>query len=396
MVPSWRHALWAIVVLGGRIGSRISLPSSCGVVVVDAWEWSDLVRGHGVVWGGSSNDASSLAASPTTPLSIQQVSEMRVRDIKRRLTRNHGYSAEEVARVLDKKELIQALAFEEEKVRLQYEGEARRTLLQQGVLAALVAIFILACWPLFQQAYEVAMVNLVVYTDRKRHEANRCLELQSTLGFVGIAAMAILDVLQLWLTASVLLSWVVTTSPYFFPIPKLTVRPAQFLGPDMAASSMANYGINIGAMLITWGMRFAYGQVERWTGQVLSSAHRQQRRQERARQEQLDSVEERAARKAARKASRLEKQQYQMAAAAAAAAMHRPPPPPPPPEWDQHYGTHQSSRPMSNTFVGSHSKTHQEFVEQLSSDPPPDDFEMESSNDDCNDEVPATALDALD
>jgi hypothetical protein len=391
---SWRQALWAIVLLGGGRGLQISLP--CGVVAVNAWEWSDLVRGHGVIWGGggASNDKDNASLSIIT-LSIQQVSDMRVRDIKRRLTRNHGYSAEEVARILDKKELIQALAFEEEKLRLHYEQEARRTLMQQGVLAALVAIFILACWPLFQQAYEVAMVNLVVYTDRKRHEANRCLELQSARGFVGIAAMAILDILQLWLTVSVLLSWVITTSPYFFPIPKLTVRPAQFLGPDMAASSMANYGINIGAMLITWGMRFAYGQIERWTGQVLSRAHRQQRRQERAQQEQFDSTEERAARKAARKAARLEKQQYQMAAAAAAAAMHRPPPPP---EWDQHYGTHNSSRPMSSTVVGSQSRTHQEFVEQLNSDPPPDDCEAESSNDndDCNDEVPANALDALD
>jgi hypothetical protein len=53
----------------------------------------------------------------TNALTMKQVLELRVRDIKRRLVRYHGYEADEVIHVLDKKELIQTLlAFEEHKL----------------------------------------------------------------------------------------------------------------------------------------------------------------------------------------------------------------------------------------------------------------------------------------
>ena len=40
----------------------------------------------------------------------------------------------------------------------------------------------------------------------------------------------VIDALSLWLSVSVLLSWV-TTSKYFFPVPSVPIRPAQLLTP---------------------------------------------------------------------------------------------------------------------------------------------------------------------
>lgn len=236
-------------------------------------------------------------SSPT--LTLEDVSELRARDIKRRLARNHGYSAEELARMLDKKELIHALAFEEEKIRLKYEDEVKRVLLKRGIITAIITIVAIICWPLLQHAYEVASVNFVVYTDRKRHEAQRCWELKSYGGMVGCTLMFILDLMQAWLTASILLSWVMR-SKYFFPTPSLPLRPGQMMGGQIARSPMANYGINVGPMAVSWVMRFTYGRIENWTGRSLSRAHQRQRRTAR----ENENEEERAARKARKQARR--------------------------------------------------------------------------------------------
>ena len=89
-------------------------------------------------------------------------------------------------------------------------------------------------------------------------------------------------------------------SQYFFPTPNLPVRPAQLMGGQAAKSKLANYGMNIGPMVVTWLMRFVYGKTESWTGKALSNAHQRQRREAR----QWESPEDRAARKAARKAAK--------------------------------------------------------------------------------------------
>jgi len=291
---------------------------------------------------------------------------MRVRDLKRRLSRAHGYGADELERILDKKELIHALAFEEEKVRRRQAQEAQRVLAWRAVWAAVVAVVVVVCWPLLQHAFEVGHVHVQVYADRKRHEAGRCWELQSKKGLLGIVLMAVLDGLQLWLTVSVLLSWV-TTSRYFFPVPRLAIRPAALLGGEMAQSPMANYGINLGSMLVTWGMRFVYGRVEQWTGRALAAAHRKQRQAARAE----ESVDDKAARKAARKQAKLEKQQRLAAqqAAAAAAASHRPPPSWMEPLVTDNNGGLAASAEASAAATNS-SRTHQAFLEQLDEQQP--------------------------
>ena len=369
----WIHVVAVIVVLLIRI--RTEGGNGDSPIAVDAWEWSDYVVS---TWTKNTKPTDSGA----TTLSIQEISELRVRDIKRRLSRNFGYSAEELAKILDKKELVQTLAFEEEKVRLQQENSAKRKVIQQGIIASIITILVLLCWPLFTHAYEVAMINMVVYTDRKKVEALKCIELHSYIGFLGVISMGVLDVLQIWLTTSVLLSWV-TTSKYFFPTPRLTIRPAQLMGGEMANSSMANYGINVGSMLVTYGLRFLYGKIEQFTGAALANKARQQRHEAR----RNESPEEKAARKASRKAAELDnlyRQQYQ----AAMAASMRQPVPPPPPEWMAAAAPNNTNDISAKIVNG---RTHQDFLHELQEHLLPDD----DTDDGYLGETPTT-LDELD
>ena len=372
----WMHLVVIAVILLIRI--RIPGRITTSTIVVDAWEWSDYVVS---TWTRSNQPPTTI--SGTTTLSIQDVSDMRVRDIKRRLSRIHGYSADEVSKILDKKELVQALAFEEEKIRLKQENSAKRIVVQQGMIAAIVTILILLCWPVLLHAYEVAMINFVVYTDRKKIEALKCFELKSFWGLLGVVCMGVLDVLQIWLTTSVLLSWVMT-SKYFFPFPRLTIRPAQLMGGEMANSSMANYGINVGSMLVTYGLRFLYGKIEQYTGIALAKKARQQRQEAR----QHESSDEKAARIASRKAAKLENQYRQQYHAAMAASM-RQPVPPPPPEWVA-AASSNSANDISTKIANGPS--HQDFLEELQEYLLPDD---NGDEDDCVDESHAI-LDELD
>eukprot|EP00980_Cylindrotheca_fusiformis_P008262 scaffold1736_cov127-Cylindrotheca_fusiformis.AAC.76 len=165
------------------------------LVYCSAWEWTDFVGGLG-----------SEMSFQTKTLSLEEVRLLRVREIKRRLARSHGYSADELGRMLDKKELIQALSFEEHKEREKERQQLKRNLLIRGIVIGLIAIVVVMGWPVWQHLYEVASVNFVVYVDRKKHEASRCLELKSAEGMLGVLLMAIVDTLQLWLSASIVSS----------------------------------------------------------------------------------------------------------------------------------------------------------------------------------------------
>mmetsp|Transcript_780 Transcript_780/g.1222 ORF Transcript_780/g.1222 Transcript_780/m.1222 type:complete len:373 (-) Transcript_780:304-1422(-) len=251
---------------------------------IHGWEWSDFIIGGG-------NDSSS-----TTTLSMYEISDMRVRDIKRRLARTHGYSADEIGKMLDKKELIEALSYEEYRVKQAQDNATKRERMKFGIIAALSAISLVLFWPLLSHVFEVAHVNFVVYTDRKKVECTRCLELKSMQGMVGIFLMFVLDFLGLWLSTSVILSWVMT-SKYFFPVPSLPIRPAAMMGGQVAAGPLAKYGLNVGPMVITWGLRFLNVRLESWTGKALLRADKQAKKAARA----WESKEERAARKAAKR-----------------------------------------------------------------------------------------------
>lgn len=207
--------------------------------------------------------------------------------------------------MLDKRELIHTLAFEEHKIRSQEQTTFRHALLWQGLLVAAIVGALAFFWPLLTRLYEVAEVNFVVYTDRKQLEAKRCWEYQSVAGIVGVLLMFFVDALQIWLTASVLLSWIIARNKYFFPIPNLPVNPAQFMGGPISTGPLSQYGINVGPMLVTWGLRFLHGRLEGWVGGVLIKAQKRQRAKQRAN----ETTDEKRARREAKRKRKLQKQQ---------------------------------------------------------------------------------------
>lgn len=105
----------------------------------NAWKWSDFV------------DTASLGPIQVDKtLAVDEIKELRVRDLKRRLARSHGYSADELARILDKKDLISALTFEEEKKDRSQEDKAKRILFFRSIITTIIAVVAVLCWPFMQ------------------------------------------------------------------------------------------------------------------------------------------------------------------------------------------------------------------------------------------------------
>lgn len=306
-----------------------------------AWEWSDFVSG------------SVVGFSPSNYLTYQEVSELRVRDIKRKLALDHGFAADELSRMLDKKELIRALAFEEEKLRIKAQEKTKRELFKQSIIITVISGVVIMCWPLLRHGWEVAHVNFVVYTDRKKLEAVRCWELKTNMGMFLVVLMFGLDLLQAWLSLSILLSWVMQ-SKYFFPFPRIPISPAQLMGGSLSQSSLANYGINVGPMAVSWFLRFAGRKLENWTGRALSKAQRARRREARAH----ETPEEKASRRAARKQAKREAQER----VAAGASM---PAPQPPSEWASAPSVNGSAPAAPTPAM---SQEHEDFLKEMNAE----------------------------
>ncbi|KAL7529458.1 hypothetical protein ACHAXR_002980 [Thalassiosira sp. AJA248-18] len=239
----------------------------------------------------------------TKTLNIVEISDMRARDIKRRLAREHGYDPDELSRMIDKKDLINVLSYEEHKA-YQQEADRRKWIrLKTTVIYTCVAVLVVMFWPLLRHVLEVAHVNFVVYTDRRKHEIKRCREFNSFEGYFGILLLFIIDILSFWLSVSVLLSWVMR-SKYFFPTPNIPIRPAQLLTPKGGdAGALGQYGLNVGPMIISWLFRFLNGNVEGMIGKAISKALKRQKRKEKEFTKRLRK-EERAKEKAARQEAR--------------------------------------------------------------------------------------------
>jgi len=99
-------------------------------------------------------------------LSIVEISEMRVRDIKRRLVREHGYGSDEIAKMIDKKELINALSYEEHKAFQKETERKKRVAWRRSIIVALICVIFVMFRPLFVHAWEVIGVNVEVYTGK--------------------------------------------------------------------------------------------------------------------------------------------------------------------------------------------------------------------------------------
>lgn len=217
-----------------------------------------------------------------TPLDIVSISAMRPREIKRRLARYHGYDPDELSRMIDKKDLINALSFEEHKARQRKVDKRKWRQFRKSAIYTLLAISAVVFYPLVKHAIEMGHVNFVVYSDRRKHEMRRCCDYHTPLGYFGIFLLFVIDILALWLSTSVLLSWVIS-SKYFFPVPNLPIRPVQLLTPPSGdAGALGNFGINVGPMLISWSLRFCSGKVEAMIGRACRNALKRQKQQEKA------------------------------------------------------------------------------------------------------------------
>merc|ERR1712150_387925 len=121
-----------------------------------------------------------------------------------------------------------------------------------------------------KHVYEVVSVNVVVYTDKKIYEFSRCYEHRSLLASIGLILILFIESLQLWLSLSIILSWILPRNKYLFPTPNIPIRPAAILNSISSASSsgrtspLEKYGINIGPMIISWFFQFTKGKVELW------------------------------------------------------------------------------------------------------------------------------------
>ena len=270
-------------------------------------------------WINNDNSGEPINKEKIEILSITEISDMRVRDIKRRLARKHGYGSDELQRMIDKKELINALSYEEHKVWQKEEERKKRVIFRRSIVVALLCIIFVTFRPLFVHAWEVAHVNFVVYTDKKKYELSRCREFQSIKGIFGLLLIFIVDMLQLWLTISVILSWVIAKSKYFFPVPNIPIRPAALLAAGMGQSAssagpLANYGLNVGPMFITWLLRFLNGRIENQLGHILANAYKRRKNELKAAKREKERQKEKEERKAARRARRAEREARRKAA----------------------------------------------------------------------------------
>ena len=141
---------------------------------------------------------------------------------------------------------------------------------------------------------------------------------------IGLILVFIVDSLQLWLSATVILSWVMK-SKYFFPIPYIPIRPAALIatasGNTGGAGSLGNYGLNVGPMAISWIFRFVNGKLELFMGRAMLVANKRLKKQKKAAQKERErqatkvAKEERKKRRA-RKSSKFQEEHQQSDAAA--------------------------------------------------------------------------------
>ncbi len=260
----------------------------------------------------------------TKSLNIIQISDMRARDIKRRLAREHGYGADELSRMLDKKELINTLSYEEHKVYQQEIDKRKWRRIKSTIIYTCAAVLVVMFWPLLTHAFEVAHVNFVVYTDKRRHELSRCREYSSTKGYFGMFLLFIIDALSTWLSVSVLLSWVMK-SKYFFPIPSIPIRPAQLLAGGVGgdAGALGQYGINVGPMIISGLFRFLNNRVEAMIGNAMANAFQKQRKDARREERAKEKEERRKMKKEAKRRMKEEEERTRQEAEERARVMQQ-------------------------------------------------------------------------
>ena len=153
---------------------------------------------------------------------------------------------------------------------------------------------------------------MIHISDRRKHEISRCRDYNSYKGYLGIFILFIIDALSFWLSTSVLLSWVMS-SKYFFPTPNIPIRPAQLLTPTGGdAGALGQYGINVGPMIVRFGIKFVSGKVENMIGRAIQQCQRNIKRKEKELLKKMrkeEKAKDKAARKEAKRLAKIAKQE---------------------------------------------------------------------------------------
>mmetsp|Transcript_22323 Transcript_22323/g.33494 ORF Transcript_22323/g.33494 Transcript_22323/m.33494 type:complete len:300 (-) Transcript_22323:92-991(-) len=219
--------------------------------------------------------------------------------------------------MIHKSELIHALSQEVYLEESKKRSETNRKRIWHIAITLAIAVGLYALSPLWIQAYDVISVNIVVYTDRKFHEASRCFELRSVMGFLGYFLMTVTECLSFWLSISVLLSWFVKRNEYnqhyFFPIPNIPIRPGALLnsatgGDPSKMTGLAGYAINCGPMAISWFLKFINGIIQNFMGRALARAQKRKKQARKEKKKSKKTPEERAARKAEKAVRKAERE----------------------------------------------------------------------------------------
>lgn len=100
---------------------------------------------------------------------------------RRRLTREYGYGADEIAKILDKKELVNALSYEEHRKSQKEEERKKRVALRRSIIMALFCVIFVMFRPLLVHAWEVLCVNVEVYTGKINRYATHVSMLDSII-----------------------------------------------------------------------------------------------------------------------------------------------------------------------------------------------------------------------
>ena len=103
------------------------------------------------------------------------------------------------------------------------------------------------------------------------------------------------------------------SSKYFFPTPNIPIRPAQLLTPTGGdAGALGQYGINVGPMIIRFGIKFVSGKVENMIGRAIQQCQRNIKRKEKELLKKMrkeEKAKDKAARKEAKRLAKIAKQE---------------------------------------------------------------------------------------
>jgi hypothetical protein len=149
--------LFSITLSGRTLSTSPASFSSGGVMFVEAGKSTSSSK-------PKPKKPTSSSSSSNEPVLLSDISEMRPKEIKRQLARKYGYSAETLAQMINKKDLVESLAYELHKDDEIKSKKRKSENLRKTIMVTLAVIVLFTFWPLIQKVIEIFQVNFVVYT----------------------------------------------------------------------------------------------------------------------------------------------------------------------------------------------------------------------------------------